>query len=283
MGLSLNKLVKPQNIELNNRAKVFSNEKSPTKRLYVEGRKRNFNISDALYLLKNLKKIYKFPYSMYKTVKLIKKDAPINSHMSPEVFEELNQLLLSLQVDEYGFFEVTSDKVFKDCGVPYKYALVFSSAMDKTAFRTAPSIECQVEVAKVYCQTGNIANEVAEFLQKKGFGASPNHSMGGQLDYSMAAEWAGMAITGRHSMAITKKQGPCHRLSVVYTNIENQGEFVNRNTNDMGWIREFCQKCGKCIRKCPSGAIMEAPVVMDGFNPTRIDYEKCCEGFISYV
>ncbi|MBS4537381.1 4Fe-4S binding protein [Clostridium sp. D2Q-11] len=137
-------------------------------------------------------------------------------------------------------------------------------------------------MAKVYGQTGNIANKVAEFLQKKGFGASPNHSMDGQLDYSMAAEWAGIAIIGRHSMVITKKHGHCHRLSVVYTNIENLDEFINRNTEDIRWIREFCKKCGKCIRKCPSGAILQEPVALDGINPTRIDYEKCCEGFINY-
>lgn len=104
----------------------------------------------------------------------------------------------------------------------------------------------------------------------------------GQLDYSMAAEWAGIAITGRHSMAITKKNGPCHRISIVYTNIENLSDFISKNKDDMSWINEFCRKCGKCIRKCPTNAIMEHPVIRDGHNPTRIDYEKCCKGFESY-
>lgn len=283
MGLSLNTIVKPQTVELNKKAKIFFDNKSPKKRLYVDKKKPNLKWKDIVYLIKNLKNIYRFPYSIYKTVHLIKTDlSTTKRYASKEIFDELAQLLQSLGVDNYGFFEVTPEKVFKECGVPHKYALVFSSAMDIDAFKTAPSIVCQLEVARVYCQTGNIANKVAEFLQKKGFGASPNHSMGGQLDYSMAAEWAGIGITGRHSMAITKKHGPCHRLSVVYTNIENLAEFINHSTDEMGWVREFCNKCGKCIRKCPSGAIMEAPVVLDGLNPTRIDYEKCCEGFKNY-
>lgn len=282
MGFSLNTPVKPQTTELNKKAKISGTEKSPTKRLYVEGGKRDISRSDALYLIKNIRHVYRFPYSLYNTVKLIRSDTCDGSHMSQEVYVEFGALLESLKVGDYGFFEVTPAKVFKDCGVPHKYALVFSCGMDDAAFKAAPSMECQVEVAKVYCETGHIANMVSDFLQGKGFGASPNHSMGGQLDYSMAAEWAGIAITGRHSMAITKKHGPCHRICVVYTSIENLGEYIKRNSDDMVWIREFCKKCGKCLRMCPTGAIMEVPTVLDGSNPTRIDYDKCCQGFVNF-
>lgn len=98
----------------------------------------------------------------------------------------------------------------------------------------------------------------------------------------MAAEWAGIAVTGRHSMAITKNNGPCHRIAVVYTNIENLNEVIANKDDDMLWIKGFCQKCGKCQRKCPTGAIMQESAVLDGTNPTRIDYDKCCKGFVNY-
>lgn len=282
MGITLNKVVEPQTIELNKKAIIFSNEHSPTKRHYVEGKRPGFNRRDVLVLLKNFKRVYKLPYTLYKTVNLIKKKTlSTKKRISAPIFDELIQMLKELQVDDFGYFEVTPEKLFKDCGVPYKYALVFSVAMDKNVFVDAPSIKCQLDVARVYTVTGNVANRVSEFLQRKGFGACPNHSMGGQLDYSMAAEWAGIATTGRHSMAITKKNGACNRISVVYTNIENLGEFI-KNTEEMTWIRGFCEKCGKCIKKCPTGAIYEKPVTLDGFNPTRVDYEKCCEGFMKY-
>lgn len=282
MGISLNKVVKPQTIELNKNAIIFSNEHSPTKRHYVEGKRPDFSRHDIITLIKNIKKVYKLPYTLYKSINLIKKNIlPSKKLMSVQTFDKFTQMLKELGVDDFGYFEVTPEKLFKDCGVPYRYALVFSSAMDKKAFENAPSINCQLEVARVYALTGSIANRVSEFLQKKGFGASPNHSMGGQLDYSMAAEWAGIAVTGRHSMAITKNNGACNRISVVYTNIENLGEFI-KNTEDMTWIKGFCEKCGKCIKKCPEGAIYEKPVILDGVNPTRVDYEKCCEGFMKY-
>ena len=283
MGLSLNKVVKPQTEALNKHAILFSVDQSPTKRLYVEGKKPNFSKKDVAYMFKNIKMIRKLPFGMLKTVKLIKNDqTAIKKHISRETFIAFDQLLTSLGVDEYGFFKIEPEHLFKGSGVPHKYALVFSSGMDAHAFETAPSIQCQLEVARVYCETGNIANEAAEFLQKKGYGASPNHSMGGQLDYSMAAERAGIAVTGRHSMTITKKNGPCNRISVVYTNIENLSDFIGQNNDDMLWIKEFCQKCGKCQRKCPTGAILIEPVFIDGFNPTRIVYDKCAEGFANY-
>ncbi len=282
MGLSLNKVVEPQKIELNKYAKIYSNDNSPKKRLYVEGRKPDFRKQDIIAIVKNIKKLYLLPYTLWETVKLIKKIiTPTKSKISKKSFDELAHFITKLQVDDFGFFEVTPEKIFKECGVPYKYALVFSSSMDKNAFADVPSIECQLEVARVYAVTGNIANKVAKFLQNIGFGASPNHSMGGQLDYSMAAEWAGIAVTGRHSMAITKSNGACNRISVVYTNIENLGDFI-KYTEDMTWIRDFCEKCGKCIKKCPEGAIYEKPVILDGVNPTRIDYEKCSKGFMKY-
>lgn len=283
MGFSLNDAVKPQTTELNKTAKIHSNELSPIKRLYVEESKGKLERKDIAALLKNIRNIYKLPFSMIKTVKLIKNDKPRNSHqISKEIFDELKALLDSAGVDDFGFFEVTPERLFKGCGVPYKYALVLSSKMDFEKFSEAPSMECQLEVAQVYSNTGNIANRVAEFLQDMGFGASPNHSMGGQLDYSMAAEWAGIAVTGRHSMAITKTNGPCHRISVVYTEIENLSDFISQSNYDMSWIKDFCMKCGKCIRSCPTNAILEKPIVIDGYNPTRIDYEKCSEGFMNY-
>jgi ferredoxin len=283
LSLSLNKVVKPQRIELNKRAKVFSNDLSPVKRGYLEGEKANFSRNDIFNLVKNLKNIYKLPFSMMHTLHLIKIQPVIeHNRLLSSDFNELEKLLNRLKVDDYGVFEVSSKRLFKGCGVPYKYGIILSSKMNNNAFKEAPSIECQLEVARVYSESGNSANAVAKFLQEKSFGASPNHSMGGQLDYSMAAQWSGIGITGRHSMVITKKSGPCHRLSVVYTNIENLEDFILNDKDEKRWVKNFCRSCGNCIKQCPTKAILEEPVIIDGVNPTRIDYNKCCQGFKDY-
>lgn len=286
MGFSLNSAVKPQSKALNKSAIIMSSESSPIKRPYVDAEKHHMEKSDYIYLLKNIKKIYRLPFTMIKTVNLIEKDIKTSKErkkiISREVFSELEILLKDAGVDDFGFFEIAPDKLFKDSGVPHRYGLVLSIGMDPKAFVMAPSIECQLEVANIYVKTGAIANKVASFLQHKGYGASPNHSMGGQLDYSMAVEWAGMGIVGRHSMGITKKNGPCHRLSVVYTNIENLGDFIRSDIEEMRWINDFCKSCGKCVRKCPTNAILSELTVIDSKVPTRIVYERCAEGFGNY-
>lgn len=283
MGLSLNRVVKPQSDLLNKSATIFSNEKSAIKRLYVEGKKPKLTTRDFKYMISSMTKIYRLPATLIGTTNLIKSDRNNDKRiMSDEDYKHLQELLISLGVEEYGFFEVTSEKIFKGYGVPHKFALVLSIPMNPDSFKSAPSIECQLEVARVYASTGNATNRVAEFLQSKGYGASPNHSMGGQLDYSMACEWAGIGVVGRHSMAITPKSGACHRISIVYVGIDNLQEFIHPNIHDLEWVKSFCEKCGKCIRTCPTGSILEQPVIQSGTHPTRIIYENCCNGFIKY-
>ena len=283
MALSLNKIVKSQQNALNKNASLFSVETSPTKRLYVEGKKAKLKSTDIIYVLKHFSEVNKIPASLLKTVQLIKRDqAYKNTRFDASTFAAFEKLIIELGVDHYGFFEVQSDQLFKGCGIPHRYALVFSSKMERSSFDTAPSIICQIEVAKAYQSTGHVADIIASFLQENGFGASPNHSMGGQLDYSKAAEKAGFAVTGRHSMAITMTEGPCHRLSVVYTNIENLDAFIKRENEDMLWIKSFCLLCKKCERSCPTHAIVQNANYSEGKNHFDIDYEKCAEGFTHY-
>lgn len=283
MSFSLNKVVQPQKKALNKQAKIFSSALSPLKRPYLEGEKPKIKLKDGLMILKCLKDIYKLPLTMKKTVSLIKDQPETNKKkISRSDFDALNQLFKKLNIDDYGFFEIKSERLFKGYGSPYMYGIVISSQMDLQAFKKAPSMNCQLQVAKVYAKTGEDANKVAAFLQNKGYGGCPNHSMGGQLDYSMAAQWAGIARTGKHSMAITKRSGPCHRLSVIYTNIENLGDFISNDIQELSWIQEFCESCENCIKSCPTKAILKKPKVIDGKNPTRIDYNKCCDGFKKY-
>ena len=282
MGLSLNRVVKPQSDLLNKSATIFSDGKSSTKRLYVEVTPQ-FTTRDFKYLFSNIKKIYRLPATLIETIKLIKSDRHNDKTIMSEIdFNQLQKLLMRLGVEEYGFFEITPEKIFKGYGVPHRFALVLSISMNAERFKSAPSIECQLEVARVYASTGHAANRVAKFLQNKGYNASPNHSMGGQLDYSMACEWAGIGTVGRHSMAITPKNGACHRISIVYVGINNLHEFIQPNTHELEWVKSFCEKCGKCIRTCPTHAILDYPVDQDGANPTRIIYDNCSEGFKKY-
>jgi epoxyqueuosine reductase len=68
-------------------------------------------------------------------------------------------------------------------------------------------------------------------------------------------------------MLISPLSGACQRLAAVFTNLVLPVERANPHA----WVREYCQRCGKCIRACPCGAIRQESV------PTQSGYASCVE------
>lgn len=220
--------------------------------------------------------------SLNRSIRLIKETVDSDKdHISTEDYNELESLFNDLGVDSYGFLEVDEQSVFSGQGIPYHYAIVITINMDKVAFKCTPSMEAQLEVMKIYGDTGWAVNGIAEFLRDKGYNAAPNHSMGGNIDYCKAGMNAGLGYIGRHGMLITPENGPCHRSAVIYTDIQNLHEHFPRQ-EDHSWIAEYCSTCGKCIRKCPTQAILEEASIDQYGNVTSIDYDLCCKGFNEY-
>jgi NAD-dependent dihydropyrimidine dehydrogenase PreA subunit len=217
-----------------------------------------------------------------KSINLIKTThVATKTKLSETDFEKLQNLITDLNIASYGFLEIKPEQVFKNKGVPYKFALFITINMDKKIFETAPSMGAQIEVMRVYGETGNAVNTITKFLRTNGFNAVPNHSMGGSIDYCKAGMIAGLGYIGRHGMLMTPENGSCHRSALVYTDIENLADFINTK-NDHSWIEDFCSTCGKCIKKCPTNAILEKPKIDEYRNVTSINYDKCCDGFKKY-
>lgn len=278
--MDLNDIVKPQDISLINIATIFPNEKSVNKQPYAGG--KSFSGKDIIKLLPNMGKLIILIRSLNKSIKLIKTNhAKTKSKISESNFKDLQKLISSLGIASFGFFEIEPDQVFKNKGVPYKFALVITINMDNKIFEGAPSMEAQIEVMRVYGETGKAVNKISEYLRKNGYNAVPNHSMGGSIDYCKAGMIAGLGYIGRHGMLMTPENGSCHRSAIVYTDIENLADFIKAK-KEHSWIADFCSTCGKCIKKCPTNAILEKPKIDAFGNVTSIDYDKCCEGFKRY-
>jgi epoxyqueuosine reductase len=280
--MDLNDIVKPQDVALTKIAKVFPSEKSVKKQPYAKG--KTFRGKDVLKILSNIGRLIRLIKSLNKSVKLIKSTditAPSKAKISKPDFDRLKILMEELSIVSYGYLKIVPDYVFQDKGLPFKNALIITINMDKQTFETAPSMEAQIEVMRVYGETGRAVNKISEFLRKNGYNAVPNHSMGGSVDYCKAGMNAGLGYIGRHGMLMTPENGSCHRSALVYTDIENLGTFIEKKS-DHSWIAEFCSNCGKCIKKCPTNAIFEKPKIDSFGNVMSIDYDKCCEGFKTY-
>lgn len=113
----------------------------------------------------------------------------------------------------------------------------------------------------------------------RGYSADAAHPLTGPALNPPLAQMAGLGWLGRSGLIITPEHGPRVRLAAVFTNIENLPFSTH---NDHAWVADFCAKCGKCIRECPSQAIYEQPIQHETVQVTCVDSARCFPYFNDY-
>lgn len=176
-----------------------------------------------------------------------------------------------------GFTKLKRELIFKNEAVFFEDVIVLSMEMSKEIMNKAPSLKTQHMIIETYNQLSIVANKVAKFLRKNGYSAQACHPLGGAVSYPPLAQLAGMGINGRHGLAIVPQFGPRHRLTAVLTNIEN---LPIPDNNDHMWIEDYCKTCGRCIRKCPVGAIFEKAIINEDGSKTHINDDICFHEFM---
>jgi epoxyqueuosine reductase QueG len=86
-------------------------------------------------------------------------------------------------------------------------------------------------------EVGVIVNKVADFLRQRRFNAHAGPAVGGHVNYIPVAIDAGLGISGKNGLLITRHSGPRVRLAAVYTDIENL-PFAQEILH--GWLRDYC-------------------------------------------
>jgi len=215
---------------------------------------------------------------IFKGLKDLKKNPDFpKSIITHDVLQKMEEFCTSLGIGMIGYTKLRNQLIFKDKGVLYKNAIVLVKEMDKSRIDTSPSVESFLEVHQTYRDLGRIANELAGFLRKEGFGAHPIHPLGGAVLTPPLAQSAGLGWQGQHGMLITPKFGPRVRIAAVFTSIEN---LPFSSGNPHSWIDSWCQKCGRCIRTCPPKAIMKNKIDKPGGIQTCIEVDKCFPYFL---
>lgn len=196
--------------------------------------------------------------------------------MDEEALVDLESFAKGLGVADIGYTEVNPKYIFRNYGILYKNAIVFTIEMKKDKIKLAPEIASFIEIFRTYYRLGVIVNEVAEYLRERGYNAQAGPAIGGDVNYIPLAIDAGLGFSGKSGLLITKQNGSRVRLAAVYTDIENL-PFSEENPHE--WIREYCEGCNICVKKCPAGAIFsETKMLADG-GPEFIDFTKCAVPF----
>jgi ferredoxin len=198
---------------------------------------------------------------------------------SAEFLGQLKEYAYSLNVGIIEFIKLPNDLIFQDFGVIFDNAIVLAMEMDEDKIDKAPSQETMDMVFGTYDVLGIAANSIAAFLRQHGYAAQADHPLGGLVLYPPLAQKAGIGWVGKHGVLITPEFGPRVRLAAVYTSIQN---LPFSETNEHGWIGEYCKICGLCIKQCPPKAILENNVRHETGIITNIIQQDCFEYFIQF-
>lgn len=213
-------------------------------------RKGGMQIDDLSVMLPKLLKTIK---EMKKSYKTLKNNPHLNKTIIDDVtLDELKSFAYTLGVSDIGFAKVDPSMIFKNKKILFDNAIIFTMEMKRDAIDYAPSIKTKKEIFRTYLELGKIVNMVAEFLRERGYNAQAGPALGGDVNYPLLAQKAGLGTIGKHGLLIGPKFGPSFRIAAIYTDIEN---LPMNKTNDYMWINSFCEKCSRCVTKCPSSAI----------------------------
>ena len=201
---------------------------------------------------------------------------PSRSSVTPEFIAELEALGRATGVKDMRYIRVPEYSIFKDKGIPYQYAIVYTVEMEKEPISSAPSFEAMEEVARGYKNLAIVGSTLGKFLRSHGYAAYPGTALGGVTDYVHLGELAGLGAIGYHGLLITPGEGARLRIATIYTNIEN---LPIQTENEHLWVRDFCAMCKKCVRQCPAEAIFNEPVPRGDGGMQCIDHGSCRDYF----
>ncbi|MCX8023123.1 MAG: reductive dehalogenase [Syntrophorhabdaceae bacterium] len=123
-----------------------------------------------------------------------------------------------------------------------------------------------------YSASGFIACIIADYIRRLGYPARAHHARNYQVVVPPILLWAGLGEMCRIGDCVLHPfLGPRFKAAVVTTDLP----LLPDKPIDFG-LQDFCSKCKKCARACPSGALSEGDKIMyNGYERWPTDVEKC--------
>jgi reductive dehalogenase len=157
----------------------------------------------------------------------------------------------------------------------HKYAIAILIDQD---WRTAEASSGSDYISRsqsfvAYSTSGFIACIIANYIRRLGYPAKAHH---GSMNYDVVVPpillWAGLGEFSRIGECVVHPfLGPRFKAAVVTTDLP----LVPDKPIDIG-LQDFCSKCKKCARECPSQAISyEGKVMYNGYERWPVDVKKC--------
>ena len=158
----------------------------------------------------------------------------------------------------------------------YKYVIAIATEMDYEAMKSSPTQTGGASTGLGYSDMAFTAGLLAHFIRGLGYKAIPS---GNDTACSVPiAIDAGLGELSRMGFLITPEFGPRVRLCKVFTDLP----LVPDRPVEFG-VWDFCFKCEKCAKDCPSKAILYGEPTREIRNMSNregllrwpVDGEKC--------
>jgi len=158
----------------------------------------------------------------------------------------------------------------------HKYAVVLVFEMDYELVKTSPKCLMSGTEGKAYSTMAFTTSMLAQFVRGLGYKAIPSGN-DTALSIPLAID-AGLGELGRNGLLITPKYGSRVRISKVFTELP----LTPDEPIEFGVI-EYCEKCQKCAKYCPSQAISHSQRTVEPLSISNasgelkwpINAEKC--------
>ena len=123
-----------------------------------------------------------------------------------------------------------------------------------------------------YSTSGFIAIILAEYIRRLGYPAKAHYAPFYDVVLPPILLWAGLGEMSRIGDSVLNPFiGPRFKGAVVTTDLP----LLPDKPIDFG-LQDFCTKCKKCARECPSGAISDGKKEMhNGYEKWPLDIQKC--------
>jgi ferredoxin len=198
------------------------------------------------------------------------------TEVSPKFWEEFEKKAKELNVDLIGYTLVNENFIFKDLKVYGKNAIILGMEIKWDKIKEAPSTACEIEVFRLYKVLGDVTIELTEYMKEQGYKSEAHHPFGGKLLYGPHAVAANLGIMGRNGLILTPEFGPRQRWSIITTD----AEIPKTKAKDFTELKDFCDKCGACVRECKGGSVFETPIKKENGVITHIDRSKCIQSIL---
>jgi len=176
---------------------------------------------------------------------------------SPHFIEGFERYAYLMGIKSIGYTRLAPELMIKDKFIQYPDVIVLTMEIDEKIIETAPGAEAKRLNDLFYKKFGDITCRLSDYLRQNGFATETAHPLEEIVNYSLLGQKAGLGFIGKSNILITPELGPRQKISAIFVSIVNLPIKEAKGDNEHSWIREYCDKCGKCAKACPEKALIQ--------------------------